>query len=139
MDFVERFKARKVITGNLDLVVGDFTFQVRRFSQAESGVASRRSEAMLRERGLEPTTAGRDELIGSYCCALTDIIRRHVVGFTHQPKDGSAALEYSKATCDELFDAMTDAEKVGIGAAYIITAEEDLKKTEIQMTHSSPS
>lgn len=130
MDVVKRFRTRNLISPVLDVAYGEFILQVSRFSVVEMATASRRGEAILREKGMDPETAPANEKIGCLCVALADNIVRHIKGWTHTPTDGGEAIAFSSEVAKELFAEMNDIEKAMLGIAYIAAQEEDQKKAE---------
>ncbi len=139
MDVVKRFRTRNLISPVLDVAYGEFILQVARFSMVEMATASRRGEAILREKGMNPDEAPANEKIGCLCVALADVVVRHIKGWTHNPTDGGAPIPYDPSVAKEMFGEMTDIEKAMLGIAYIAAQEEDQKKVESAAIQPPPS
>ena len=139
MDVVKRFRTRNFISPVLDVTYGEFVLQVSRFSVVEMATASRRGEAILREKGMAPDTAAANEKIGCLCVALADNVVRHIKGWTHTPTDGGEAIPFDSGVAKELFSEMNDIEKAMLGIAYIAAQEDDQKKAESAATQPQAS
>lgn len=139
MDVVKRFRTRELISPILDVAYGEFILKVSRFSMIEMATASRRGEAMLREKGLDPETAPQNEKIGSLCVGLADVVVKHIKGWTHAPTDGFAPLDYKPELIAEIFGELSDIEKAMLGLAYMVAQEEDQKKAETALSQQKAS
>jgi len=135
MDFIQRFKERKIVSPTLDVKFGEFVLKVERFSQAEMSEAGRDSERMMRQRGLEPKVEDtqdpkfitQQDRVGSLCCAVAPFVIRHLKGWTHKPVVGDE-IPYSKENAQLMLDAMTDVERAMLGLAYFAASDDDQKK-----------
>lgn len=130
MDFITRFKNRKVISPTLEVPVvlddGKITFTVSRIGQGEIIESRLKAEKLAKLAG-DTFPAEGSKSLHYVALALSEHVKRHITGFVHEPAQGEK-LEYSAMIVDELFESMDETYRAYLGYGYLIAAEEDQKK-----------
>ena len=107
MSFVSRFKARKELEPFVNIECGDVTFKVERWSAREFNELLLASNAKAQQAGLKTAIAGISEYT---IFAVLDLLKRHIIDWTHSPKEGEEKLEFSKDLISPLLDSLTAGE-----------------------------
>lgn len=126
MNFVERFKARKMFDPvvMVETSIPTLKLRVNRFVEAEHEVARQHARKMLREEGIDPATAKPMELGAAYAMALAVILARHVVGW----EDSTGSLEYSKVAFEQMFAEMDANDRAVLALSYLGAVADAEKK-----------
>lgn len=121
-DILERFEGRKTRAQILDIEIDGLILKIPRISQREISLSRRRAKSALREEGLDVESLDVKHLTIAAAQELGLILAPYVNGW--ERVDGEK-FEFSKVSCQELFDELTDIELATIGLNYFTAYADD--------------
>lgn len=143
--FIDRWKNRKNLSMSVDVPYHhpddpdhlEITFQIERFAEAERSGIERKcllAGMFVSERFPETKdSVFQRAFVTEYEVAMFDVLKRHIRGWTHTPKEGDP-LQYSKSLCDEMLKNVTWQEAQGLVTRYVdlLTKDEEEAKKKVQ-------
>lgn len=146
---IERFRNRQNTAMVLEVPISpgstELIFKVKRFAEEEHNAARKDAEAVLVKLGMlkpgeiidrEHPAFGR--YLVEFCEVLPKYIKRHIKGWTHNPKDEGKPVDFTPGALEGLISGMSSAELSEMGLSYLNAVGAEEKKKE-SATSSEPS